>query len=120
MRARGFLSLGKNSPYGFEPSLSGRHDSTSNTGAIVGLMKSFLMSLVLAVTTISAYSQTTQPSTSEWSAKSKRAAEDAVADRIEMMRAAAKRPALKRVNPSVSELELVCTAAFTGKRLFDQ
>jgi hypothetical protein len=82
-------------------------------------MKSFLMSLVLAVTTISAYSQTTQPSTSEWSAKSKRAAEDAVADRIEMMRAAAKRPALKRVNPSVSELELVCTAAFTGKRLFD-
>jgi hypothetical protein len=76
-------------------------------------MKLFLSSVVLAVLTISAYAQTTQPSASEWSAKSKRAAEDAVASKIEMMRAAAKRPALERVNPSMRELELVCSAALT-------
>lgn len=82
-------------------------------------MNLFLRSVVLAVLTISAYAQTTQPSASEWSAKSKRAAEDAVASRIEMMRAAAKRPALKRVNPSMRELELVCTAALTGRTIGD-
>jgi tetratricopeptide (TPR) repeat protein len=48
-------------------------------------MKLFLRSVVLAGLAISAYAQTTQPSASEWSAKSKRAAEDAVASRIEMM-----------------------------------
>ena len=82
-------------------------------------MKLFLESVALAVLTISAYAQMTQPSASEWSAKSKRAAEDAVASRIETMRAAAKRPALKRVNPSTSELELVCTAAITGRKVWD-
>ena len=51
--------------------------------------------------------------------KSKRAAEDTVASKIEMIRASAKRPALKRVNPSVRELELVCTAALTGRMVGD-
>ena len=82
-------------------------------------MKLFLRLAFLAVLTISAYAQTTQPSASEWSAKSKRAAQDAVASTIEMMRAAAKRPALKRVNPSMRELELVCTAALTGRKVGD-
>jgi hypothetical protein len=82
-------------------------------------MKLLFRSVVLAALTISAYAQTTQPSASEWSAKSKRAAEDAVASRIEMLRAAAKRPALKRVNPSMRELELVCTAALTGRTAGD-
>jgi hypothetical protein len=82
-------------------------------------MKLFLRSVVLAALTISAFAQTTQPSASEWSAKSKRAAEDAVANRIEMMRAAGKRPALKRVNPSMRQLELVCTAALTGRTAGD-
>jgi hypothetical protein len=82
-------------------------------------MKLFLRLVVLAVQTISAYAQTPQPSASEWSAKSKRAAEDAVASKIEMMRAAAKRPVLKRVNPSIRELELVCTAALTGRTAGD-
>ena len=82
-------------------------------------MKLLLRSVVLAALTTSAYAQTTQPSASEWSAKPKRAAEDAVASRIEMLRAAAKRPALKRVNPSMRELELVCTAALTGRTAGD-
>jgi hypothetical protein len=82
-------------------------------------MKFFLRSVVLAALAISAYAQTTQSGTSEWSAKSKRAAEDAVASRIEMLRAAAKRPALKRSNPSMKELELVCTAALTGRAAGD-
>jgi hypothetical protein len=82
-------------------------------------MKLFLRSVVLAVLTISAYAQTTQPSVSEWSAKSKRAAEDAVANKIDALRASAKLPPLKRVNPSKEELELVCTAAFTGRKVGD-
>ncbi len=82
-------------------------------------MKLFLRLVVLAVLTISAYAQTTQPSASESSAKLKRAAEDVVASKIVLMRATAKRPALKRVNPSVRELELVCTAALTGRKVGD-
>ena len=82
-------------------------------------MKLFLRLVVLAALAISAYAQTTKPSASEWSAKSKRAAEDAVASKIEMMRAAAKRPTLERVNPSMRELELVCTAALTGQKVGD-
>jgi hypothetical protein len=82
-------------------------------------MKLFLRLVVLAALAISAYAQTTKPSASEWSAKSKRAAEDAVASKIAMMRAAAKRPTLERVNPSMRELELVCTAALTGQKVGD-
>jgi hypothetical protein len=82
-------------------------------------MMSFLTSVVVAVLTTSAYAQTTQPGASEWSSKSKRAAEDAIARKIEMIRASAKLPALKRVNPSMRELELVCTAALTGRTVGD-
>ncbi len=82
-------------------------------------MKSLLTSIVLPVLTILACAQTTQSTASEWSPKSKRAAEDAVANKIEMMRAAANRPALKRVNPSMMELGLVCTAALTGRTVGD-
>lgn len=82
-------------------------------------MKPFLRSVVVAVLTITAYAQTTQPNASEWSSKAKRAAEDAVASKIEMIRASAKRPALERVNPSMMELELVCTAALTGRKVHD-
>jgi hypothetical protein len=78
-----------------------------------------LRSVVLAVLAISARAQTTQSSANEWPAKSKRAAEDAVASKIETMRAAAKRLALERVNPSMRELELICTAAITGQKVGD-
>jgi len=44
---------------------------------------------------------------------------NAVASKVEMIRALAKRPALKRVNPSMRELELVCTAALTGRAVGD-
>jgi len=82
-------------------------------------MKPFLKSVVAAVLTTWAYAQTAQPSASEWSSKSKKAAEDAVASKIEMIRASAKLPALERVSPSMRELELVCTAALTGRTVGD-
>jgi hypothetical protein len=82
-------------------------------------MKFFLRLFVLAVLTISARAQTTQPSPSGWSAKSKRASEDAVASKVEMIQASAKRPPLKRVSPSTMDLELVCTAALTGQKVGD-
>jgi hypothetical protein len=82
-------------------------------------MKVLLRLVVAAVLTISGHAQTTQPSASGWSSKSKRAAEDTVASKIEMIRASAKRPALKRVNPSTKELQLVCTAALSGRTVGD-
>lgn len=82
-------------------------------------MKSLLRSVVVAALTISAYAQTTQPTSIGWSSDSKRAAEDAVATKIEMIRASANRPALKRVKPSIMELELVCSAALTGRTVGD-
>jgi hypothetical protein len=82
-------------------------------------MKLFLRLVLLAVLMISACGQTTQPSKSDWSAKSKRAAEDAVASKVEMIRTSARRPPLKRVNPSMMDLELVCTAALTGRKVGD-
>jgi hypothetical protein len=78
-------------------------------------MKLFLTSSVLAVLAISAYAQATQPSMIKWSSQSRKTAEDVVASKIEMIRASAKRPALKRVNPSTKEFQLVCTAALTGR-----
>lgn len=82
-------------------------------------MRSYLRPIVLAVLTISGYAQMTQPSATGWSAMAQRAAEDSIASKIEVMRAAAKRPALTRVNPSVRELELVCTAALSGRTAGD-
>jgi len=82
-------------------------------------MKLFLTSSVLAVLAISAYAQTPQPSVIKWSSPSRKTAEDVVASKIEMIRASAKRPTLKRVNPSIKEFQLVCTAALTGRTVGD-
>jgi hypothetical protein len=82
-------------------------------------MKVFLRSVVLAVLTISGYAQTPRESGIDWSSKSRRAAEDTVASKIDAIRTSAKLPPLKRVNPSIEELELVCTAALTGRKVGD-
>jgi hypothetical protein len=82
-------------------------------------MKLFLRSAVLAVLTISAYAQNIEPNGFDWSSKSRRAAEDTVASKIDAIRTSAKLPPLKRVNPSIEELELVCTAALTGRKVGD-
>ena len=82
-------------------------------------MKLFGTPIGAAILMVSVFAQTTQPSANKWSAKSKRAAEDTVASKIEMMRAAAKRPPLERVSPSERDLELVCTAAITKREIGD-
>jgi hypothetical protein len=82
-------------------------------------MRHLLRLFVLTGLALSAYAQTTQQADNEWSGKAKRAAEDAVAGKIDDMRAFAKRPALKRVTPSVREVQLVCTAALTGRAVGD-
>jgi hypothetical protein len=86
---------------------------------MMAAMKSLTGSLAIVALTFSVYSQVTQPNASEWSPKSRRAAEDAVATKLDEIRASAKRPPLERVNPSVSEVELVCTAAFTARKVGD-
>ena len=77
-------------------------------------MKGFLPCVAIVALTAFVCAQVTQPSTSEWSPKSKQAAEEAVATKIDEIRATANRPPLERVSPSVREIELVCTAALTG------
>jgi hypothetical protein len=81
---------------------------------MVAAVKRFTGSLAIAALTFSLYAQMTQPNASEWSPKSKRAAEEAVAKKLDEIRSSAKRPPLERVSPSVMEVELVCTAAVTG------
>ena len=78
---------------------------------MLAAVKSLTGSLAIVALTFSVYAQVTQPNASEWSPKSKRAAEDAVANKLDEIRASAKRPPLERVSPSVREVELVCTAA---------
>jgi hypothetical protein len=82
-------------------------------------MKSLTASVAIAALAFSVYAQVTQPNASEWSPKSKRAAEEAVAKKLDEIRASAKRPPLERVSPSVMEVELVCTAAITGTNVGD-
>ncbi|MFZ0969018.1 MAG: hypothetical protein WAN13_12145 [Candidatus Acidiferrales bacterium] len=82
-------------------------------------MKSITGSLAVVALTFSVYAQLTQPNASEWSPTSKRAAEDAVANKVAEIRASAKRPPLERVSPSVGEVELVCTTALTGRKVGD-
>jgi hypothetical protein len=59
------------------------------------------------------------PVSSQWTAGSRRRAEDQVATKLESMRTSAKLPKLKRAQPSVAEVQLVCTAALTGKKTYD-
>jgi hypothetical protein len=86
---------------------------------MMAAMKSLTGSLAIVALTFSVYAQVAQPNASEWSPKLKRAAEDAVATKIDGIRASAKRPPLERVSPSVREVELVCTAARTGGKVGD-
>lgn len=83
------------------------------------MKKSFLRSVVAAVLTISVYAQTTQQNGTDWSSKSRQPAEDTVANKIDAIRVSAKLPPLKRVKPSVEELELICTAALTERKVGD-
>jgi hypothetical protein len=55
----------------------------------------------------------------EWSLELRRTAADQVAKQVDALRASAKLPPLKRVKPSLEELELVCTAALTGRQVHD-
>jgi hypothetical protein len=77
-------------------------------------MKRLTGSLAIVGLALSMYAQVTHPNASEWSPKSKRTAENAVANKVDEIRASANRPSIERISPSVREVELVCTAALTG------
>lgn len=76
-------------------------------------------SLAIVALPLPMYAQMTHSNLSEWSPKSKRAAEAQVAKKIDEIRASSNRPRLKRRSPSVMEVQLVCTAAVTGKTVGD-
>ena len=73
----------------------------------------FRLALLLAA---SARAQSASPA---WTLASQRQAEAQVAQEIEEARRVANLPPLKRVEASESEIELVCTAALTGKEVHD-
>jgi hypothetical protein len=81
---------------------------------MMATMKSLTGSLALMTLTFSAFAQLTQPDANAWSPKSRRAAEDRIANKIDQIRASAERPPLARTRPSLRDVELVCTAAVTG------
>jgi hypothetical protein len=54
---------------------------------MMAAMKILTVSLAIVALTISGYAQVTQPNASEWSPKSKRAAEDVVANKLDEIRA---------------------------------
>ena len=69
--------------------------------------------------TVSLYPQGIQHPTPDWSPKSKQAAEDAIAQTVDQIRRSAGFPALRRVTPSRMDIQLVCTAAVTGRKVHD-
>jgi hypothetical protein len=75
--------------------------------------------LIISGIVLSSAAQIPAPVTSQWSAESRRQAENLVAAKLESMRAAAKLSKLHRVRPSVAEVQLVCTAARTGNQAYD-
>jgi hypothetical protein len=68
---------------------------------------------------ISLSAQTAESSGPDWSSKLRQAAADQVAKQVDAIRASAKLPPLRRVEPSLEEIELVCTAALTGREVHD-
>jgi hypothetical protein len=60
-----------------------------------------------------------QVPSSPWTAQDQQKAEQKIADKIEAMRRSAGLPPLKRTQPSIVEIQLVCTAALTGKEVHD-
>jgi hypothetical protein len=86
---------------------------------MAAVSKRFSGSFALLALTVSLQAQSNQHSAADWPSKLKRAAEDAVANKIDEIRASANRPRLKRVSPSVMDVQLVCTAALTGRKVGD-
>lgn len=75
--------------------------------------------LAIACTATSLAAQTNEFARSQLTPAAQRRAEDQVAAQLERIRSSAKLPKLKRVKPSVVDLQLVCTAARTGKKMHD-
>jgi hypothetical protein len=75
--------------------------------------------LAIACAAISLAAQTDESARSRLTTAAQRKAEDQVAAQLERIRTSAKLPKLKRVKPSVVDLQLVCTAARTGKEVHD-
>jgi hypothetical protein len=86
---------------------------------MAAVFQRFVVSFALLALTVSLHAQSPQQGAAEWSPKSKRAAEDAIANTIDHIRASASRPALQRASPSRMDVQLVCTAALTGEKVGD-
>jgi len=76
----------------------------------------FIGSFALLAMTVSLHAQSLQQRADDWSSKSRREAEDTVANKINAVRASANLRPLKRATPALREVELVCTAAVTGRK----
>jgi len=79
----------------------------------------FTAAIAIIGLAISLPAQTAESSSPDWSSKSRQTATDQVAKLVDAIRASANLPPLTRANPSVKEVELVCTAALTGREVHD-
>ena len=73
----------------------------------------------LLALTPSLHAQSVQHGPADWPPKSKQEAEDAIAKKIDAIRISAKLPPLERASPALREVEMVCTAAVTGRKVGD-
>lgn len=78
-----------------------------------------LESFALLGLTLSLHAQSVQNSPADWPRKSRQDAEGTIASKIDAIRVSAKLPPLRRASPSLREVELVCTAAVTGRKVGD-
>ncbi len=86
---------------------------------MAGMTRQFIGTIAIWAILLSAAGQSPAPAGQPWTTKLRLQAEDRVAAKLDAMRAAAGLPKLRRVQPSVAEAQLVCTAARTEKPVHD-
>jgi hypothetical protein len=83
------------------------------------MKRQLIKAVAMAAFAVSLCPQTIVLAKPQWTTVSRRNAEDQVAKQLETMRVSAKLPKLKRSQPSVVDVQLVCTAALTGNKVKD-
>ena len=86
---------------------------------MAGMTRQFIGAIAVWGILLSAAGQGPAPAIQPWTAKSRLQAEGQVAAKLDAMRAQAGLPKLRRVQPSVAEAQLVCTAARTENTVHD-
>src|SRR5437016_2405292 len=82
-------------------------------------LRCFTSAIAVVGLTMSLSTHTATSRSVKCSSKLRRTSADQVSKQVDAIRASAKLPPLTRVRPSREELELICTAALTGRKVND-